>query len=89
MARGRRLTNKLKCLLLSRKGCFKTWSNRMKSCKGWLGSGGIVSNNLLIFEKAVWMWNQDDSTPEDPYETETVRILSITWNLHGKLPSTD
>jgi|LakMenEpi03Aug12_release.lakeMendotaPanAssembly.Ray.scaffolds.fasta_scaffold3030041_1 hypothetical protein len=44
---------------------------------------------IKFFEIAVWMWNQDDSTPEDPYDTETVRILSVTWNLHGKLPSTN
>jgi hypothetical protein len=61
----------------------------MKSCKGWKGSGEIVRISLLSFEIAVWMWNQDDSTPEDPYDTETVRILSVTWNLHGKLPSTN
>jgi len=28
----------------------------------------------------------DQSTPDDPYETQGVRILSVTWNLHGKLP---
>jgi hypothetical protein len=41
--RGRHLTDRLKYLLLSRVGCLKTWSKRMKSCKGWKESAGMVS----------------------------------------------
>jgi hypothetical protein len=45
MERGRHLTDRLKYLQLSRVGCLKTWSKRMKSCKGWKESAGIVSAN--------------------------------------------
>jgi hypothetical protein len=39
----RHLTDRLKFLRLSRVGCLKTWSKRMKSCKGWKELVGIVS----------------------------------------------
>lgn len=35
------------------------------------------------------MWEGDHFTPEDPYETQKMRIFSVTWNLHGKLPKDD
>lgn len=25
----------------------------------------------------------------DPYDTQKVRILAVTWNMHGKIPKTD
>ena len=25
----------------------------------------------------------------DPYDTQKVRILAVTWNLHGKIPKND
>lgn len=38
----------------------------------------------------------EHTTPEktkmrmiDPYDTQKVRILAVTWNLHGKIPSND
>ena len=45
----RHLTNRLEYLQHSRMECLKTWSKRMKSCKGWKGSEGIVRISLLSF----------------------------------------
>jgi len=25
----------------------------------------------------------------DPYDTQKVKILAVTWNLHGKIPTND
>lgn len=61
----------------------------------------LLTNPCL--RKAVWKWSSSGgtdvkeqessssmSTPyNDPYETKKLRILSVTWNMHGKKPPKD
>ena len=49
-----------------------------------------ISNDAFCLNLAVFKWAVpgDDEMPAavDPFETNEVRILAVTWNLGGKKP---
>lgn len=45
---------------------------------------------LNFLSLACWKWESEALIAEkafyDPYDTQKLRVLAVTWNMHGKLP---